>query len=93
MQLNGKIFCSRLIPRSVSRWKVKLGKLQREGGDVTEADLLAFEKVDNDPVEDPVDENSFRNMKPDAKNALVKNLFRQRLGVQEIAEILKISER
>lgn len=73
---------------------MKLAKLKDGDSD----DLLAEEKIDKDPGDpgdpgDPVDENSFRNMKPDAKIRLAKNLFRQRLGVQEIADILKISER
>lgn len=70
--------------RSVTRFKHRIRQEKRR--------LFAEGTIDEDPG-DPVDENSFRNMKPDAKIKIVKDLFRKQIGLQEIADILKISER
>lgn len=45
------------------------------------------------PDDDPDDESSFRHLKPEEKIKKAKELFRKRLKIQEISEILRISER
>jgi transposase-like protein len=70
--------------RSVTRFKRRMREEKRR--------LKAEGKIDVDP-NDPDDENSFRHLPPEDKIKTAKELFRKRLKIQEISEILKISER
>lgn len=70
--------------RSVTRFKRRMREEKRR--------LAAEGKIHVDPS-DPDEENSFRHLKPDEKIKRAKELFRKRLKIQEISEILKISER
>jgi hypothetical protein len=54
--------------------------------------LKAEGKIASDP-NDPDDEGSFRHLKPEEKMKTAQELFRKRLKIQEISEILKVSER
>lgn len=54
--------------------------------------LKAEGKIAADP-NDPDDEGSFRHLKPEEKMKTAQELFRKRLKIQEISEILKVSER
>lgn len=70
--------------RSVTRFKRRMREEKQR--------LKAEGKIVVDP-NDPDDENSFRHLKPEEKLKKAKELFRRRLKIQEISEILKISER
>jgi hypothetical protein len=70
--------------RSVTRFKRRMREEKRR--------LKAEGKIVVDP-NDPDDENSFRHLKPEEKMKAAQELFRKRLKIQEISEILKISER
>lgn len=70
--------------RSVTRFKRRMREEKKR--------LKAEGKIAVDP-NDPDDENSFRHLKPEEKMKTAKELFKKRLKIQEISEILKISER
>lgn len=70
--------------RSVTRFKRRMREEKRR--------LKAEGKIDVDP-NDPDDENSFKHLPTEDKIRTAKELFRKRLKIQEISEILKISER
>lgn len=70
--------------RSVTRFKRRMREEKSR--------LKAEGKIAGDP-NDPDDESSFRHLPPDEKMKIAKELFRKRLKIQEISEILKISER
>lgn len=70
--------------RSVTRFKRRMREEKQR--------LKAEGKIATDP-NDPDDENSFRHLPPAEKIRTAKELFRKRLKIQEISEILKISER
>lgn len=70
--------------RSVTRFKRRMREEKKR--------LKAEGKIAVDP-NDPDDENSFRHLPLEEKIRTAKELFRKRLKVQEISEILKISER
>ncbi|CRK94536.1 CLUMA_CG008039, isoform A [Clunio marinus] len=70
--------------RSVTRFKQRMREEKRK--------LKAEGKISFDP-NDPDDENNFKFLKPEEKIKKAKELFRKRLKIQEISEILKISER
>lgn len=70
--------------RSVTRFKRRMREEKQR--------LKAEGKIASDP-NDPDDENSFRHLSPQEKIKTAKELFRKRLKIQEISEILKISER
>jgi hypothetical protein len=70
--------------RSVTRFKRRMREEKRR--------LKAEGKIDVDP-NDPDDENAFRHLSTEDKIKAAKELFRKRLKIQEISEILKISER
>lgn len=69
--------------RSVTRFKRRMREEKQK--------LKAEGKIAPDP-NDP-DEDSFRHLKPEEKMKKARELFRKRLKIQEISEILKISER
>lgn len=70
--------------RSVTRFKRRMREEKQR--------LKAEGKIAGDP-NDPDDESSFRHLPPEEKIKTAKELFRKRLKIQEISEILKISER
>lgn len=70
--------------RSVTRFKRRMREEKQR--------LKAEGKIALDP-NDPDDENSFRHLPPEEKMKKAELLFRKRLKIQEISEILKISER
>ena len=70
--------------RSVTRFKRRMREEKQR--------LKAEGKIAADP-NDPDDENSFRHLSAEEKIKTAKELFRKRLKIQEISEILKISER
>lgn len=70
--------------RSVTRFKRRMREEKQR--------LKAEGKIAADP-NDPDDESSFRHLPAEEKIKTAKELFRKRLKIQEISEILKISER
>lgn len=70
--------------RSVTRFKQRMRVEKRR--------LFAEGKIDEDPG-DSDDGGTFRRLKPEEKIKKAKELFRKRLKVSEISEILQISER
>jgi hypothetical protein len=70
--------------RSVTRFKRRMREEKQR--------LKAEGKIAADP-NDPDDEGSFRHLKPEEKMKTAQELFRKRLKIQEISEILKVSER
>lgn len=70
--------------RSVTRFKRRMREEKQR--------LKAEGKIFVDP-NDPDDESSFKHLAPEDKIKKAEELFRKRLKIQEISEILKISER
>lgn len=70
--------------RSVTRFKRRMREEKLR--------LKAEGKIIVDP-NDPDDEGSFKHLTPEEKIKKAEELFRKRLKIQEISEILKISER
>lgn len=70
--------------RSVTRFKRRMREEKQR--------LKAEGKIIVDP-NDPDDENSFKHLAPEEKYKKAEELFRKRLKIHEISEILKISER
>ena len=74
----------RVSERSVTRFKRRMREEKKR--------LKAEGKIEHDP-NDPDDENSFKHLPSDQKLKRVKELFRRRLKIQDVSEVLKISER
>lgn len=74
----------KISERSVTRFRRRMREEKQR--------LKAEGKIAADP-NDPDDENSFRHLRSEEKIKIAKDLFRKNLKIQEISEILKISER
>lgn len=70
--------------RSISRFKLRIRAEKQR--------LKAEGKLVMD-VDDPDDENNFKNLTKEKKVKTIKNMFKKRLRIPEIAEMLKISQR
>lgn len=70
--------------RSVTRFKRRMREEKKR--------LKAEGKIAIDP-NDPDDDNNFKHLPTEQKMQVAKEMFRKRLKIQEISEILKISER